>query len=229
MKMMNQRLRRPARRKIISQFFVLWLAAATVIAGNRVAVGTKVPIPNGYKSWSLFLVNNPQWVVAESNEKIKKLYNQFQAFGGAIGRDNVAVWFWSQDTLEDSFQYRAVDVVRSAEFCERLHLSPGNGPYILVTTEYPGSALLNDPASFLPTKLNNYYVVSLNNKGSDEIMQVLTRIADKITADRPPDLRSNADDYWRSWRLTFEAIRDFLSSRQITVSIKTPVSEVQVR
>jgi len=69
------------------------------------------------------LVNNPQWVVAESNDKVKKLYDQFQAFGRAIGRDNVAVWFWSQDNLQDSFYYKAVDVIRSAEFCEKLLIS----------------------------------------------------------------------------------------------------------
>src|SRR6266581_8603865 len=62
----------------------------------------KTPIPKDpYKTWSLFLINNPQWVVAESNDKVKRLYDQFQAFGRAIGRYNVAVWFWSQDNLQD--------------------------------------------------------------------------------------------------------------------------------
>jgi len=31
------------------------------------------------------LINNPQWLVTESNEKIKSLYDQFEAFGEAIG------------------------------------------------------------------------------------------------------------------------------------------------
>ena len=44
------------------------------------------PIPqNPYRTWSLFLINNPQWLVTESNEKIKSLYDQFEAFGEAIG------------------------------------------------------------------------------------------------------------------------------------------------
>jgi hypothetical protein len=191
--------------------------------------GPKVPIPKTYKSWSLFLVNNPQWVVAESNDKVRTLYDQFQAFGRAIGRDNVAVWFWSQDNLQDSFYYKAVDVVRGAEFCEKLQLPPSNGPYILVTTEYPGSGLINDPSTFLPTKLNGYYVVSLNNKTAEEIMQLLSRIADKITADHLSDLNSSSEDYWRSWQRAFEAIRDFLSSRQMSVSFKTPFSEVTIK
>jgi len=105
----------------------------------------------------------------------------------------VAVWFWSQDDLQDSFYYKAVDVIRSAEFCEKLQLPPSNGPYILVTTEYPGTGLLNDSSTFLPTKLKSYYIVSLNNKSADEVMLLLTRIADKITADRLPDLNSNSE------------------------------------
>lgn len=236
MRIKDRRLPRTLLSKVVLGLGVLCVAGAMVLAGNHAdgqaiapLSGPKAPIPKSYKTWSLFLVNNPQWVVAESNDKVKKLYDQFQAFGRAIGRDNVAVWFWSQDNLQDSFYYKAIDVIRSAEFCEKLQLPPSNGPYILVTTEYPGTGLLNDSSSFLPTKLKSYYIVSLNNKGADEVMQLLTRIADKITADRLPDLNSNSEDYWRGWQRTFEAIRDFLSNRQITVSIKTPLSDVQFK
>jgi hypothetical protein len=222
--------------RVVPGLGVLCIVGAMVFIGSHAygqAVaslsGPKVPIPKGYKTWSLFLVNNPHWVVAESNDKVKKLYDQFQAFGRAIGRDNVAVWFWSQDNLQDSFYYKAVDVIRSAEFCEKLRLAPSDGPYILVTTEYPGTGLINDPSNFLPTKLKSYYIVSLNNKSAEEVMQLLSRIADKITADRLPDLNSDPEDYWHSWQRAFETIRDFLSSRQMTVSIKTPFSEVTIK
>jgi hypothetical protein len=190
----------------------------------------KTPIPKDpYKTWSLFLINNPQWVVAESNDKVRKLYDQFEAFGKAIGPNHVAVWFWSQNIWQDSFYYKAVDVIRSAEFCEKLKLAPSGGPYILVTTEYPGTGLINDSATFLPTALQHYYTLSLNNKSADEIMQLLTRLADKIVANRLSDLDTASQDYWSGWQRTFEAIRDFLSNRQMTVTIKTPVSEIQVK
>jgi hypothetical protein len=190
----------------------------------------KTPIPRErYKTWSLFLINNPQWVVAESNEKVRKLYDQFEAFGKAIGRDHVAVWFWSQNIWQDSFFYKAVDVIRSAEFCEKLKLPPSGGPYVLVTSEYPGAALINDSSTFLPTPLQHHYVLSLNNKGADEIMQLLTRLADSIVASRLPELNTDSLDYWSGWQRAFEAIRDFLSNRQMTVTIKTPVSEIQIK
>jgi hypothetical protein len=189
----------------------------------------KTPVPKGYKTWSLFLINNPHWVVAESNDKVKKLYDQFEAFGRAIGPDHVAVWFWSGNIWQDSFYYKAVDVIRSAEFCEKLNLPPSGGPYILVTSEYPGTGLINDESTFLPTPLKSYYTVSLNNKSADEIMQLLTRVADKITANRLPDLNSGNEGYWSAWQRAFEAIRDFLSNRQMTVTIKTPVSDIQIK
>jgi len=76
---------------------------------------------------------------------------------------------------------------------------------------------------------NNYYIVSLNNKRSDEIIELLTRVADKIVANRISDLNTTSPDYWTGWQRAFEAIRDFLSSRQMTVTIKTPVSDIQVK
>jgi hypothetical protein len=190
----------------------------------------KTPIPRDpYKTWSLFLINNPQWVVAESNDKVRKLYDQFEAFGKAIGRNHVAVWFWSQNIWQDSFYYKAVDVIRSAEFCEKLKLTSSGGPYILVTSEYPGTGLINDSSTFLPKKLQNYYIVSLNNRSADEIMQLLTRIADNIVANRLSELNTTSPDYWRGWQRAFEAFRDFLSNRQMTVTIKTPVSDIQIK
>jgi hypothetical protein len=96
--------------KFVPGLRVLCAAGAMVLTGGHAygqdiapLSGPKAPIPKDYKTWSLFLVNNPQWVVAESNDKVRKLYDQFQAFGRAIGRDNVAVWFWSQNNLQDSF------------------------------------------------------------------------------------------------------------------------------
>jgi hypothetical protein len=190
----------------------------------------KAPIPREpYRTWSLFLINNPQWVVAESNDRIRKLYDLFEAFGKAVGRDHVAVWFWSQNIWSDPFYYKAVDVIRAAQFCEKLKLAPSGGPYVLVTSEYPGTGLINDPSTFLPTDLRQHYVLSLNNKSADEIMQVLTQLADRIVANRLSDLSSVSQDYWTAWQRAFEAIRDFLSKRQMTVTIKTPVTEVQIK
>jgi len=222
-------------RPILEVFAVCVMAVATISSGNAYGQAIaelytpKAPIPKGsYKSWSLFLVNNPQWVVAESNQKIMELYDRFQAFGRAIGRDHLAVWFWSQNNLQDSFYYKAVDVIRSASFCGKLKLTPSGGPYLFVTTDYPGAGLMNDSSTFLPTPPTNYYLVSLNDKSADEVMQLLTRVADNVTAERIADLNSDSEKYWGWWQKVWEGLRDFLKSRQMSVTIKTPVSDIRI-
>ena len=60
--------------------------AITLLGQSKAVANPPEPIPQSpYRTWSLFLINNPQWLVTESNEKIKSLYDQFEAFGEAIG------------------------------------------------------------------------------------------------------------------------------------------------
>jgi hypothetical protein len=93
------------------------------------------PIPRSdYKTWSLFLITNPEWLLDQSSDKLGTLYKQFNAFGKAIGPDNLAVWFWSEEPRDNQL-YKAVDVTRSVAFCRRLKLKPSDGPYVLVMTE----------------------------------------------------------------------------------------------
>jgi hypothetical protein len=77
--------------------------------------------------------------------------------------------------------------------------------------------------------LKSYYTVSLNNKSADEILQLLTRLADKITADRLATLDSSSERYWTAWQRAFEGLRGFLSNRQMAVNIKTPISDIQIK
>jgi hypothetical protein len=51
------------------------------------------PIPRNYQSWSLFLICNPQSLLAENETKLSNLYNHFNSFGDAIGERHLAVWF----------------------------------------------------------------------------------------------------------------------------------------
>ena len=57
----------------------------------------------------------------------------------------------------------------------------------------------------------------------------MRRMMSSIVANRLPDLNTDSQDYWSGWQRAFEAIRDFLSSRQMTVTIKTPLSEIQLK
>src|SRR5256885_3551036 len=52
-------------------------------------------IPEGYKTWSLFLVSNPEWLLHQNKERLNELYERFRVFGDAIGSENEAVWLCS--------------------------------------------------------------------------------------------------------------------------------------
>jgi len=189
----------------------------------------KTPIPKGsYKTWSLFLINNPNWLTSPSTDKIKSLYDQLEAFGSAVGPHNLAVWFWKED-IRTTESYKAVDTNRAAMFCEKLKLLPSDSPHILFTNEYPGTGLTNDASTFLPTTAKYSQHWSLNNRSPDEIIQLLTRVGDKIFAGKLSELDSASEEYSRGWQRVFEAIRDFLANRQMTVTIKAPLGEVQFK
>jgi hypothetical protein len=99
-------------------------------------------IPRGtYKTWSLFLVCNPDWVAPEKSADLANLYRRFRSFGDAIGRDNLAVWFWKRRApVNDPRLAENVDIARSVEFCAALGRAPSKGPYLVVTTAYPDVA-----------------------------------------------------------------------------------------
>src|SRR5947209_6237768 len=89
-------------------------------------VSTTGQIPRGmYKTWSLFVVCNPDWVSPEKSADLRNLYQRFKSFGDAIGRDNLAVWFWKRRAaLTDPQLAENVDVARGADFCAAVGRAP---------------------------------------------------------------------------------------------------------
>src|SRR3981081_1452944 len=63
-------------------------------------VTKKQSIPKNFKTYSLFLVCNPQWLDPAKNTGLLQLYRQFQNFGRAIGDDQLRVWFWKSNSYE---------------------------------------------------------------------------------------------------------------------------------
>src|SRR5947207_2398782 len=106
---------------------ILFLAALLIGGGANSSAGQATAelvsptaqIPRGtYKTWSLFLICNPDWVAPDKSTDLANLYRRFKSFGDAIGRDNLAVWFWKRAVpVSDPRLAENVDVARSAEFC----------------------------------------------------------------------------------------------------------------
>jgi len=134
-------------------------------------------IPTNFKTYSLFLVCNPQWLVPEKSIGLYQLYQQFENFGRTIGDDNAAVWFWkSKRSAHDPALAENVDVERSVHFCQAWKLKPSEGPHLVVTTIYPDESGLS---SGLP---KGSAVYGLGNMSSKEISDLLVQLTDQLVA-----------------------------------------------
>jgi hypothetical protein len=139
-------------------------------------VTQKQSIPKGFKTYSLFLICNPQWLDPQKNAGLLQLYRQFQSFGRAIGDDHVAVWFWKSNSYEhsDAALAQIVDVERSVRFCQAWKLTPSEGPHLVITSTYPDEQHLS---AGLPV---NSAVYKLGNMTPPEISSLLAKLTDEL-------------------------------------------------
>jgi hypothetical protein len=202
------------------------LAAALLLASlcgpaaaqDFAAVRGKDPIPREpYKSWSIFLVTNQDWLAAENADRVRDLYWRAQAFGRVIGRDHLAVWFWKKDlALGSPALADNVDVERAIAYCQQLGLRPSAGPYLLFTTTYPDENA--GPSMFGAVELGT---------SSTEIGRLLNLLGDQIVTD---GLIKNgmfvkpvgSDDFWIAWfNATLHGLTSFGSSFRSIVRTPT--------
>jgi hypothetical protein len=167
-------------KKLCAVFSACAFLAFTQIAQSwqeRVEVVSREDIPRNFKSYSLFLVCNPQWLAPEKSEGLYALYKTFDRFGRTIGRDNAAVWFWKEKrAAHDPQLAENLDVERSVQFCQAWRLKPSEGPHLVVTTVYPDETSLS---SGLP---KGSAVYSLGNMSSTDISGLLAKLTDELVA-----------------------------------------------
>jgi len=138
-------------------------------------VGKSEKIPENFKSYSLFLVCNPQWLTPDKSQGLYGLYQTFEGFGRTIGDDNAAVWFWkARRPAYDRQLADNVDVERSVRFCQAWRLKPSEGPHLVVTTTYPDESHLS---SGLP---KDSAVYGLGNMSPVEISNLLAKLTDEL-------------------------------------------------
>ena len=193
--------------------------------------GPDEPIPRGnYKSWSLFLITNPEWLQEQSNEKLETLYDQFGAFGRAIGQENVAVWFWLQKPQKGQFR-KAVDVTRGVAFCQRLKMKPSEGPFVLVMTEYPGKSVLGTTPDSFPKSGTNFMVMKLNGTDAAATTRLLGELADGLVIEDLSKLRPKAEDYWSGWRKVFGKVSNTVVglSSKVTVAFDAGPFKTEIK
>ena len=157
---------------------------------------TERPIPDGYDSWSLFLVCNPAWIIENGDRGIADLFNQYRAFGRSIGPKNLAIWFWKKRSFIPTVDN--TDIERSSEYCGRYKLLPSESPQVLVTTRNP-----DDPNP------GDYVVVSLNGLAAKDGALVLLKLADQLVV---TGLNQSGIDASDGWRRMVAAVRSAISA-----------------
>lgn len=190
-----------------------------VAAAQRfVPVVDKQPIPReGFKTWSLFLVTNQDWLVPVNASRLQELYDRSQAFGRTIGADHAAVWFWKREQSLDSPALAAnVDVERAIAYCQTLKLKPSSGPYLLFSHVFPDERL--EPEAIA--------IYELGGKTADEIGRLLAALGDQLATEgvvRGGRLQAEpgSDDFWSAW---FDATRHTLTrvGMKVRFVIRTP-------
>jgi len=137
----------------------------------RTIIGKKRIPKKPYKTWSLFLVCNPEWLSSERDRDLYGLYKQFQSFGRAIGKDHLAVWFWkSKPRRLDRDLADNIDVERSVDFCEAFNLAPSEGPHLLVVSTYPDATNAS----------GDYAHYALGAMEPKEISKLLAKLTDQL-------------------------------------------------
>ena len=207
----------------------LYLLVASILSDvslgqSRVGIVTspEQPIPSEYKTWSMFLVCNPGWLIDNKKAELVNLYQQFVAFGDAIGPENVAIWFSKEkiptnNPVDAAAQY---DAPRAAQYCTRYALLPSLGPYIIVTSHYPD----------LHGELHNFYRISLAGADAMLSIRLLTFLSDQIVATGLQQQQLDSEQYWRSWEHTGLTLIDHFGKlfSKLTVTINTVFFKVEL-
>jgi hypothetical protein len=147
---------------------------------NRLLDAT--PIRRNFKSWTLFLVCDPQWLSSEKAADLLDLYVSFKNFGDAIGDDNLAVWFSKAAGTSNLSVGADPDVEMSSRYCRQWGLKPSHGPYVVVTTTYPATHPVNiySPLGLVALPPDDSAVFELGSMKSTEIHALLSRLTDQL-------------------------------------------------
>jgi len=179
------------------------------------------PIPKNYQSWSLFLICNPQWLLAENEANLNNLYTHFNSFGDAIGDRHLAVWFTRRPPTPNGSIAKDLDVNRNAALCTKLKLLPSKSPYVVVMTSYPDVKAEN---------LKYEVLITLNNLPPDDIGNLLTKLTDQLLVQGLRQADFDSAQYWGAWRRSVESIADGLASmiKKVTITVNAGPVKLEV-
>lgn len=215
--------------KVNLKFIPIFFTSLLLIGANKVTaqaadeVLDEEPISRSYESWSLFLICSHEWLLPENKNKIDNLYDQFIAFGEAIGPRNVAIWFRGDDANETAGRSEYYpNIARSVSYCQKFELLPSKSPYVLLLTQHPDDIHIGDKYK--------KSVIELSNASASEITHLLANLNDELFKMDIAKRKPNGWGFRRTFRKAFKIARANLNelADSIKVSFDTGIISVEV-
>jgi len=172
-----------------------------------------------YKSWSLFLITNYNWLERQNDGILRDLYEEFQTFGISIGHDDLAVWFWRRPPQPNELYRDVLDIDRSIAICKSLRLKPKDGPFIIVTSTYPGRCLTGDAKSF-PKNTDGMLIICLGQTDAETSRRFLHKLSDKITSEGLASASFSSDAYANELRRVFKEMSNMIDFAISAISLE---------
>jgi hypothetical protein len=175
-------------------------------------------IKGQFQCWALFLIANPNWLLAENEATLKGLYAQFEAFGRAIGDDNAAVWFFKKLPEAGRSIAEDTDVERCVRYVQLYGLKASRSPLILVVAAKPDEGKTAYPS--LEKKLDSYYVIEMNGLSAGRQSQVIAELTDQFVAQHMSAKAFASMDQWNLIHRTIAAVSKPIAEIAQHISIK---------
>jgi hypothetical protein len=200
-------------------------------AGKRINC---FPLPEGvsrrtnraFRSYSLFLVSNVEWLGLGGDEKLRALYTAYEAFSRAIGNDHAAVFFWKKTPakkdriLSGADLASQLDVSRCTEFARVFQLELTASPHLVVLRSLPDPKKPPEEA----------VVLQLNGLSPDSTIKLLGELAGQLAKDNIDQASLDSARWWLTWRDVFRSVFDHLGVvvAHTKVKIKTAVIDIEM-
>jgi hypothetical protein len=109
-------------------------------------------------------------------------------------------------------------------------LPPSEGPYVVVSTKYPGEGIFARYPRTFPSDLGHHARLELNDASAETIIRLLDEISDQLVTDNFANFDPDSKRYWQKWRDIYLAVRDRLVGTfdNITVTIDAGVLKTEI-
>jgi hypothetical protein len=183
-------------------------------------------VHRAFKTYSLFLISNPEWLGPSSDGKIAGLYSAYKAFARAIGNEHAAVFFWKKEPakkdgkLSGSDLAAQIDASRCTAYEKTLGLTISSSPHVVVTTKRPTPT----------TSLGDYVLLQLGDLSPESTDKLLTKLADGLVAGNLSAEELNSAKWWLGWRdVATDVLRGLAEiAAHIKVKIKSEFVDVEI-